>query len=175
MARLGSDFLVIGCFGRKEKENNYLGHVATQTLKMANAHVFVVKQRPVPFPPKGQPGTWVLATDNSPCARHALDLVLSLMGADDKLYIYYAAKYESFANRVKKYHMDQLEKVDRQGEFVFQHVQGRENYAGVIVNFAVQKDADVLAIGNRGHSKAAVRSCARAGRCGAEAACVRVL
>ena len=116
---------MIGCFGRKEKESNYLGHVATQTLKNANAHNIIVKQRPVPLPPKGQPATWVIATDNSPCARHALDLVLSLMHPDDKLYIFYAAKYESFANRVKKYHEEQLEKTGRQGEFVFEHVQGR--------------------------------------------------
>ena len=35
------------------------------------------------------------------------------MGSEDQLYIFYAAKYESFATRVKKYHEEQLEKVER--------------------------------------------------------------
>ena len=71
---------MLGSYGLgKEHESNYLGHVAVTTLKLACANVFIVKQRPIPYPPVGKPAAWVLATDNSPCARHAFDVVLSLV------------------------------------------------------------------------------------------------
>ena len=145
--------MIIGCFGRKEKGSDYLGHVATTTLKSANAHIFIIKHREVPLPPINQPATWILATDNSPTAKHALDIVLSLMHPSDHLWIFYAAKFEAFAKRVQTAHESELEKGNRQGTFVFEHVQGRQNYAEAIVEFAEKKGADVLAIGHRGHSK----------------------
>jgi hypothetical protein len=95
------NFLVAGSFGRKEKDSQHLGNVALATLKFCVADVFVVKSNLGVLPPPAQPAIWAVGTDNSPCARHTLDTVLALMNPDDKLFIYYAAKYESFAKRVE--------------------------------------------------------------------------
>ena len=37
-----------------------------------------------------KPVTWVVGTDNSECARHALDTCLELMSPDDNLWVFYA-------------------------------------------------------------------------------------
>ena len=74
------NFLVIGSFGRKEKDSNYLGHVPNSLLKKSVTDVFVVKQAAETLPQqKGDAMIWVIGTDNSACARHALDTTLALM------------------------------------------------------------------------------------------------
>ena len=45
-------------------------------------------RRVLPVAPK--PVTWVVGTDNSECARHALDTCLELMSPDDNLWVFYA-------------------------------------------------------------------------------------
>lgn len=153
--KLEANCLVIGSFGRKEKGNEVLGHVPDHTLKKLAADVFIVKQRPdsvpvIPVAPK--PVTWVVGTDNSECARHALDTCLELMSPDDNLWVFYAAKYESFAKRVEAAQLEEIEKAGRKGTFVFKHVMGKANYADVLCDFAYEKQADVLVVGHGGQS-----------------------
>jgi hypothetical protein len=47
-----------------------------------------VKQRAVVLPPKPEPIVWVVGTDNSAHAKHALDTTLTMMGEGDVLYVY---------------------------------------------------------------------------------------
>lgn len=123
-------YLVIGSFGRKEKDSQHLGHVPDVLLKntgresAASSHlraatrtesqaclgsvksrvrwvhsgavdVFIVKQRPVVLPPKPEPVVWVVGTDNSSHAKHALDSTLAMMGEGDTLYVYCKAHNRS--------------------------------------------------------------------------------
>lgn len=47
-----------------------------------------MKQRPAVLPPKPEPVRWVVGTDNSAHAKHALDTTLEMMGPDDKLHVF---------------------------------------------------------------------------------------
>ena len=50
--------------------------------------VFIVKQRAVVLPPKPEPIVWVVGTDNSAHAKHALDTTLEMMGDGDELHVF---------------------------------------------------------------------------------------
>eukprot|EP01048_Picozoa_sp_COSAG05_P023614 COSAG05_NODE_5190_length_1242_cov_0.937008_2_plen_278_part_01 len=85
------NFLVLGSFGRKEKESVYLGHVPNALMKRSNTDVFIVKQAAELLPAQTNGAmVWVVGTDNSAHARHALDMTLGLMQPQDKLFIFYA-------------------------------------------------------------------------------------
>ena len=47
------------------------------------------------LPPKPEPVVWVVGTDNSPHAKHALDTTLALMGNGDVLYVFCATAIPS--------------------------------------------------------------------------------
>lgn len=47
-----------------------------------------MKQRPAVMPPKPEPVVWVVGTDNSAHAKHALDTTLELMGDGDTLHVF---------------------------------------------------------------------------------------
>jgi hypothetical protein len=53
-------------------------------------------------------------------AAHALRVTLELMRPEDKLCVYYAAKYESFAKRVEAKQKSIAAAAGRECEFVFQ-------------------------------------------------------
>ena len=57
------------------------------------ADVFVVKPS-APVPGASEPVVWCVATDFSSNAKHALDVVLSLMAVEDKLIILHCTRFE---------------------------------------------------------------------------------
>ena len=68
---------------------------AVLLLFVCAVNVCVVKQRPVVLPPKPEPVVWVVGTDNSPHAKHALDTTLELMGNGDVLHVFCATTIHS--------------------------------------------------------------------------------
>jgi hypothetical protein len=64
-------------------------------VRVHAVNVCVVKQRPMVLPPKPEPVVWVVGTDNSPHAKHALDTTLALMGNGDVLYVFCATAIPS--------------------------------------------------------------------------------
>jgi nucleotide-binding universal stress UspA family protein len=148
--RFDAHFLVVAVADQKESHTDYVAAL----MESAESNLVILKQQSAQFfpPPKNLKAgfTWVLATDFSPYAKYALSVVLSLMGALDSLTIFYAAKYEAFAKRVQKYHEQELEKHNRCGEFLFEHVQGRQHFGQVICKVAESKAASILALGSRG-------------------------
>lgn len=81
----------------------------------------------------------MVGTDHSDCAKHALDRTLELMAPDDKLFIFHAAKFESFAKRVEVAHQEIVTAAGRKATFVFDHVEGTAKLADVLCEFAFSK------------------------------------
>jgi hypothetical protein len=75
------NFLVIGSFGRKEKDNHvYLGHVPDALLKNSMMDVLIVKSNRSLLPTKDKPTIWVVGTDNSDCGAREDNRACSVMG-----------------------------------------------------------------------------------------------